>query len=1294
MAFNTDKLSYLHSFSKMPVQSGSNFADGTTLGNAINKSGHTVTATEVWANDIPYYGKMGSLDDVKTKVQPYARKNDLCYITAGDDKGKTFIYDGEGNWTQITLTAGMLLKNSKDENVLLYHKGETLTNLTADNNANTDSADNAARLWTTIGKDGQECEKRLVEQFVAPTDKALNGLASVAFAPSIADGTLVSGTNYYDYCFSGTILWATKRTTATVIDCFEYVGEKVSDVVDTVGTHTDEIKSAKDAIATINEQLGLGNTGEEGATESLGGRVSSLEETVGTLTSDATVEGSVAHSVKGLADTTVTSESTSEDTHVTVTLGGSVGAPTVTVTTSDIASASALKTLSEKVDTLHKAGVSYKVLESLPEASAEYNGYIVLIPETEEDGTTVVSDEFVEWLCVNKGTETEPVYEWERIGTTKTDLSEYATTASVTEAIGELETSLVGETGKVTVLQGKVKDIEETTVPALEQAIADAESAAKSHAEDQAGAAQEAAEAAAAKALSEAKEELEGKIADAQSAGETAAAEALAAAQTAQQTAEAKISSVTEGTDSSLLTVSTEGTAVTITLDGDVATKTDISETALTGSGESTDKFVKVTLGGTLGEQTVTVETKDIASAAALTALENTVNSHIEAAAGLYLSVEKVDTLPATGETNKVYLVPLDTEEGREKNIHTEYIWTNGAWQVIGTTAIDINSLEKAAQTAQAAADKAQAEVDELETVVSTLSQTVAANQIAAEEATDALASRLTTAEGEIDTLQSQVEALTTGDAQAITTVTGDTYVKATKSGSTVTLETQIRAIDTELAKTTSTVGGLIKKAQDAADQAQKEVDELEGIVVTLTETVANNKAALEAQITAVSEVVVSNKAELVASITALDTRVTALESAQSADKAALEQGISEAKAAAQAAHEAANTAKQTADGKVASVTITDTTGTITQTGTSTAPAFTVSAGSVASGESKLVSGGAVYTAIDDLKTTKVADNQTVTGAGISVTLGGTVGTPTLTGSVATASYTQTVRDAEGNVTTEGSWDTATIGNIVTGEQVKNAIHDVATAHDKDIETLTQAITGLTTTGLTREVVAEGTKKEDIENPQPNIIYLIKDETSETGDYVEYLYVNGTWEAIGTTSTDLAEYAKSDDVTAKIDGLTASPSVNGLTVTQVKGTITEVTETLIAAEVPAGTTSVVNNVAYVGSEKHVIAPEKFQTSAQMPTSLTSWVADLPNLTVGDGMFNGCSGLTTFIGDLGALTSGVNMFAGCQLSVESVEFIADTLPTIERGTGTITLGTTTEAHAEAIAEIEAKGWAVA
>jgi hypothetical protein len=232
MAFTDTKLSYFHSFSKMPVE------NNITLGNAINKSGHTVTASEVWANDIPYYGKMAKLSDVVDKVQPYASKNDMCYITTGDDAGKTFQYDGEGNWVDITskLVNGYVIKNSKDEDVLLYHKGVNLTYLTDKNNANTDSKDtnskyNASRLWATIAKDGTalaDGETRLVEQFAGPTDKALNGLASVTYAPSVYIGSTLktAGSDYYDYCFSGTILWASGQssTTVTKIDCFEYVG--------------------------------------------------------------------------------------------------------------------------------------------------------------------------------------------------------------------------------------------------------------------------------------------------------------------------------------------------------------------------------------------------------------------------------------------------------------------------------------------------------------------------------------------------------------------------------------------------------------------------------------------------------------------------------------------------------------------------------------------------------------------------------------------------------------------------------------------------------------------------------------------------------------------------------------------------------------------------------------------------------------------------------------------------------------------------------------------------------------
>lgn len=153
----------------------------------------------------------------------------------------------------------------------------------------------------------------------------------------------------------------------------------------------------------------------------------------------------------------------------------------------------------------------------------------------------------------------------------------------------------------------------------------------------------------------------------------------------------------------------------------------------------------------------------------------------------------------------------------------------------------------------------------------------------------------------------------------------------------------------------------------------------------------------------------------------------------------------------------------------------------------------------------------------------------------------------------------------------------------------------------------------------------------------------------------------------------------------------ADLTVNGISVKQVDGTITELSESLITASVPADTTSVEGNVAYVGSTKHVIAPEKFQTAAQMPTTLTSWVADLSNLTNGDNMFNGCTGLTVFVGDLSSLTSATDMFNGCTLDSDSLEILAENLPTVSGGT--IDIGASTNATEEVIATIKGKGWTV-
>lgn len=199
----------------------------------------------------------------------------------------------------------------------------------------------------------------------------------------------------------------------------------------------------------------------------------------------------------------------------------------------------------------------------------------------------------------------------------------------------------------------------------------------------------------------------------AKGAGTGAAAEALAAAQAAQQTAEARISSVTEGTDSSLLSVDTNGTAVTITLDGDVATKTNISETALNGSGEDSDKFVKVTLGGTLGNQSVTVETDDIASAAALQALSDRVTGlhqtpqfSVVVVAGVTDLANWKDAVDGGVKKNTIYLV--ENTEAADGS-YVEFIaYESGDTVVterIGTTKTDLADYAKTSEVEQAIGD-------------------------------------------------------------------------------------------------------------------------------------------------------------------------------------------------------------------------------------------------------------------------------------------------------------------------------------------------------------------------------------------------------------------------------------------------------------------------------------------------------------------------------------------------------------------------------------------------------------
>jgi hypothetical protein len=78
-----------HIFSKSPVRSGQ------LLGSARNKSGHTVTSSDIWSEDIPamFYAYT---TEQRTSFANIASDNDLCYDKA---QNQLYYYKNK-NWCE------------------------------------------------------------------------------------------------------------------------------------------------------------------------------------------------------------------------------------------------------------------------------------------------------------------------------------------------------------------------------------------------------------------------------------------------------------------------------------------------------------------------------------------------------------------------------------------------------------------------------------------------------------------------------------------------------------------------------------------------------------------------------------------------------------------------------------------------------------------------------------------------------------------------------------------------------------------------------------------------------------------------------------------------------------------------------------------------------------------------------------------------------------------------------------------------------------------------------------------
>ena len=57
------------------------------------------------------------------------------------------------------------------------------------------------------------------------------------------------------------------------------------------------------------------------------------------------------------------------------------------------------------------------------------------------------------------------------------------------------------------------------------------------------------------------------------------------------------------------------------------------------------------------------------------------------------IEIRRVDVRPQTGESGVIYLVP--SEKTETDNVYDEYLWINSAWELIGTTAVDLSNVAK-----------------------------------------------------------------------------------------------------------------------------------------------------------------------------------------------------------------------------------------------------------------------------------------------------------------------------------------------------------------------------------------------------------------------------------------------------------------------------------------------------------------------------------------------------------------------------------------------------------------------
>jgi hypothetical protein len=851
-----------HTFSKLQVGNNVNF------GGSINRSGHTVTNTDAWLDDVPFFNTFTTPSAALDAVGKSTVKNDLVSIAVAEGDITPGIYrrnevantDGTKTFSEIfdaytigtdTKDGAPVLLNKNDKAVVRVWNKQALTLLTGTNNSNANAEGQAARIIV----DGTP-----VEQFIAVPDVSRSGYPSNGYGIKVYnDGTAMTmdfGTvenTFFDVPFAGVIMFGggTDGSVYT-IDCFEYIGDKLAAVNTKIADIQDTIENlsieAGAGIKTITPAEGSGITvitsGAEGA--------SSITPIIGIDTEVVATKASVDEVAKDVTEiqqtiesgvvSSVTASTTAQAAGVTIT--GESTAPVIEVTVGSVADGNTAVVTGGAVHT------------AIASATSTLEGKIT------EASNTAASE-----LSKARGEITKEIGD-------AASAAQSAAEGTAATALAEAKEEIKAVTDDHATRINTLETAGYATVTEVATAKSEAIAAAKSETETQVGAAKDAI-----------------KLVTDDHASRIGAIEAVYATKTEVGTAKSEAIEAAKGeTTSQVNALGATSLAATST--------------------ESDDYQVKVTTTGTVADGIeIQVNTKDIASAQALADLTASVNKHMAEAAGTYLGIEIVtDGLDSVTEpkTNKIYLVPLDTEEGREKNIYTEYIYTDGKWEVIGTTAIDISTLEAAAEKAQGdidahkaayATDKAaleasiatkaaQTDLDAtntalgtLEETVGTLTETVTNNKTATDAAIALKADQtsLDATNAEVAKKANSADVYTKDEVDAAQEVTDAAIEAAAAKGQQGISDAAAALAAAQAAQgTADTAVANAATAQAAADAAQGEVDALEGVVSALSQVVADNKSATDAAIaTKAAQTALDETNATVAEHTASITEIT-----------------------------------------------------------------------------------------------------------------------------------------------------------------------------------------------------------------------------------------------------------------------------------------------------------------------------------------------------------------------------------------------------------------------------------